>query len=242
MILKEFHDLLLEQKPESAEHDEDNCPFCNEGIDHDHDDTQDNSNYSIGGGDMKTYTEDEFTAAVTEAVAPLQAAAEAKVAELQSEIDELRTSQARPEVEGQIAELQADLDKAEIRVAEAERKHDELVAYLEAEAAAAEQAALVELRRSERRDAVKAAAPFGDDYIDANLDRWVAMEDEAFDAVIEDWKAVSASSRQATDEVEEAAEVPAETAMSNVRNEDHGGSVAASVFAARNHGVDVRYL
>jgi len=243
MILKEFHDLLLEQKPESAEHDEENCPFCNEeGDDQNHDEHKDNSNdYSIGGGDMKTYTEDEFTAAVTEAVAPLQAEAAAKVAELQAEIDELRTSQARSEVEGQIAELQADLDKAEIRVAEAERKHDELVAYLEAEAAAAELATLVELRRSERRDAVKAAAPFSDEYIDANLDRWVAMEDEAFDAVVEDWKTVSSSTRQ-DDVVEEAAEVPAETAMSNVRNEDHGGSVAASVFAARGHGVDVRYL
>lgn len=240
MILREFHDLLLEQKPETADHDEDGCPFCNEdGDDHNHDDDKDNSNdYSVGGGDMKTYTEDEFTAAVTEAVTPLQAAADAKVAELQAEIDDLRTSQARSEVEGQIAELQADLDKAEIRVVEAERKYDELVDYLEATVAAAESAAAAELRRSERRDAVKAAAPFSDDYIDANLDRWVAMEDEAFEAVIEDWKNVSSSTAQ----VEEAAEVPAETAMSSVRNEDHGGSVAASVFAARNHGVDVRYL
>ena len=190
---------------------------------------------------MKTYTEDEFTAAVTEAVTPLQAAADAKVAELQAEIDELRTSQARSEVEGQIAELQADLDKAEIRVVEAERKYDELVDYLQATAAAESAAEAELLRRSERLDAVRAAAPFSDDYIDANLDRWVAMEDEAFQAVLEDWKTVSSSIRK--DDVEEASvEVPAETAMSNVRNEDHGGSVAASVFAARSHGVDVRYL
>jgi hypothetical protein len=238
MILQEFHDLLLEQKPENAVHDAETCPFCNENASE-----NSNNDYSIGGGDMKTYTEDEFTAAVTEAVSPLQAAADAKVAELQTEIDELRTSQARSEVEGQIADLQADLDKAEIRVAEAERKYDELVAFIEAEAAAAEQAALVELRRSERRDAVKSAAPFADDYIDANLDRWVAMEDEAFEAVIEDWKAVSATARQSDEVAEEASEVIAETAMSNVRNEDHSaGSLASTVFAARSHGVDVRYL
>jgi DNA repair exonuclease SbcCD ATPase subunit len=238
MILQEFHDLLLEQKPESADHDAENCPFCNENVSE-----ISNNDYSIGGGDMKTYTEDEFTAAITEAVAPLQAAADAKAAELQAEIDELRTSQARSEVEGQIAELQADLDKAEIRVAEAERKYDELAAYLEAEAAAAEQAALVEARRAERREAVKSAAPFADDYIDANLDRWVAMEDEAFDAVIEDWKAVTATARQSDEVVEEASEVIPETAMSNVRNEDHSaGSLASTVFAARSHGVDVRYL
>jgi hypothetical protein len=242
MILREFHDLLLEQKPESADHDQASCPFCNEDGEHEHDNqTEDSNDYSVGGGDMKTYTEDEFTAAVTEAVTPLQAAADAKVAELQAEIDELRTSQARSEVEGQIAELQADLDKAEIRVVEAERKYDDLVAYLEETASAAEAAALVELRRSERRDAVQAAAPFSDEYIDANLDRWVAMEDEAFEAVVEDWKTVSSSVHK-DDVVDEAAEVPAETAMSIVRNEDHGGSVAASVFAARGHGVDVRYL
>ena len=241
MILREFHDLLLNQKPESAEHDQKDCPFCNEDGDHDHDDQENSNDYSIGGGDMKTYTEDEFTAAVTEAVTPLQAAADAKVAELQAEIDDLRTSQARSEVEGQIAELQADLDKAEIRVVEAERKYDELVDYLQATAAAESAAEAELLRRSERLDAVRAAAPFSDDYIDANLDRWVAMEDEAFQAVLEDWKTVSSSIRK--DDVEEASvEVPAETAMSNVRNEDHGGSVAASVFAARSHGVDVRYL
>jgi hypothetical protein len=239
MILQEFHDLLLEQQPENASHDAENCPFCTESASE-----ISNNDYSIGGGDMKTYTEDEFTAAVTEAVAPLQAAAETKVAELQSEIEELRTSQARTELEGQIADLQANLDKAEIRVAAAEAKYDELVAYLDAEAAAVEQAALVQARREARREAVKTAAPFADEYIDANLDRWVAMEDEAFEAVIEDWKAVASTARAEEDETGDAeAESIPETAMSNVRN-DHtvNGSVAADVFGARNRGVDVRYL
>jgi len=238
MILKDFHDLLLKEKPETADHVAEDCPFCNEDISINHND------YSIGGGDMKTYTEDEFTTAVTEAVAPLQAEAAAKVAELQAEIEELRTSQARTELEGQIADLQADLDKAEIRVAAAEAKHDELVAYLDAEAAAEEQAVLAQARREARREAVKTAAPFADEYIDANLDRWVAMEDEAFEAVIEDWKAVASTARAEEDETGDAeAESIPETAMSNVRN-DHtvNGSVAADVFGARNRGVDVRYL
>jgi DNA repair exonuclease SbcCD ATPase subunit len=238
MILKEFHDLLLKEKPETADHIAEDCPFCNADI------PINNNDYSIGGGDMKTYTEDEFTAAVTEAVAPLQAAAETKVSELQSEIEELRTSQARTELDGQIAELQADLDRAEIRVAAAQATYDELLAYLDAEAAAVEQAALIQVRREARREAVKTAAPFADEYIDANLDRWVAMEDDAFDAVIEDWKAVASTARSEEDETGDAeAESIPETAMSNVRN-DHtvNGSVAADVFGARNRGVDVRYL
>jgi len=239
MLLKDFHDLLMNNKPENAEHVAEDCPFCNETAN-----SNTYNNNSIGGGDMKTYTEDEFTAAVTEAVAPLQAAAESKVADLQAEIDELRTSHARSEVEGQIAEVQAELDRAEIRVAEAERAYADLVAYLEAEIAAAEQAALVEARRAARRDAVKDAAPFADDYIDANLDRWLAMEDEAFEAVLEDWKAVSAASRKDVEEVAaEAVEAPEvlETAMSNIRNEDHN-NLAAEVLSARNRGLDVRYL
>jgi hypothetical protein len=237
MILKEYHDLLLNEKPETADHVAEDCPFCNENAN-----SINHNDYSIGGGDMKTYTEDEFTAAVTEAVAPLQAAAETKVAELQSEIEELRTSQARTELEGQIADLQANLDKAEIRVAAAEAKYDELVAYLDAEAAAVEQAALVQARREARREAVKTAAPFADEYIDANLDRWVAMEDDAFEAVIEDWKAVASTARSEEDENGEAEAIP-ETAMSNVRNAHTvNGSVAADVFGARNRGVDVRYL
>jgi hypothetical protein len=236
MILKDLHDFLLEDKPEDANHVAEDCPLCNETANNN---TNDNS---IGGGDMKTYTEDEFTAAVTEAVAPLQAAAETKVAELQSEIDELRTTQARSEVEGQIAELQAELDKAEIRVAAAEKAYADLVSYLEAEIAAVEAAALVEARREARRSAVKDAAPFTDDYIDANLDRWVAMEDEAFEAVVEDWKNVSVAAAATHVEAPAAdVEIPAETAMSNIRNNDHG-SVAADVFGARNRGLDVRSL
>ena len=71
------------------------------------------------------------------------------------------------------------------------------------------------------------------------------MEDEAFDAVIEDWKAVASTARAEEDENGETeADVIPETAMSNVRNDDHTatGSVAADVFGARNRGVDVRYL
>jgi len=236
MILKEFHDILLRDKPETADHVAEDCPFCNEAF-------TSNNNYSIGGGDMKTYNEDEFTTAVTEAVAPLQAAAEIKISELQSEIEELRTSQARNELEGQIAGLQADLDLAEIRVAAAEAKYDELLSYLDAEAAASEQAALAHARREIRREAVKSVAPFADEYVDANLDRWVAMEDEAFEAVLEDWKIVASTTPHSVEDVAEVDLIP-ETAMSNVRNDDHtaNGSLAADVFGARNRGVDVRYL
>ena len=231
MTIQELHDEMLKNMPEGASHDAEACPLCNP-----------NTTFnSIGGGDMKTYTEDEFTAAVHEAVAPLQAEAEATVAALQAELDELKTEAAKSEVEGQIAEVQAELDKAEIRVAEAERAYADLVSYLEAEVAAAEQAALVEARREARRTAVKEASLLGDEYIDSKLDRWVAMDDESFEAMLEDWKTVSSSSRETVKEA--SADLPLETAMSTVRDIDPGSaSLTADVLGARNAGIDVRYL
>lgn len=232
MTLQEQHDQLLLEKPEEANHDTEGCPFCNLEL---------NIDNSIGGGDMKTYTEEDFTSAVQEAVAPLQAAADARVSELQLEIEELRTTQAQSEIDGQVAEVQADLDKAEVRVAEAERKYDDLVAYLTAEAIAVTEAANLEALRETRREAVKQATALSDEVIDQRLDRWVAMDDESFEAVLEDWKALSAASRE-TEEASEASEIPRETAMSNIREHTESGSVASEVFGARNAGVDVRYL
>ena len=189
---------------------------------------------------MKTYTEEEFTAAVQEAVAPLQTAADAKVAELQSELEAVKAHQAKDEAEGQIAEVQAELDKAEIRVAEAERKYDELVAYLAAEAETVAEAARREERRDGRRSAIKEGTSLSDDVIEARLDRWVAMSDEDFDAHLEDLKALSTASREPSEDTE----IPRETAMSNVRNDDTPttSSVAKSVFGARNAGVDIRNI
>jgi hypothetical protein len=234
MTLKEQHDQLLLEKPEEANHDAEGCPFCNLELNI-------NNDNSIGGGDMKTYTEEDFTSAVQEAVAPLQAAADARVSELQLEIEELRTTQAQSEIDGQVAEVQADLDKAEVRVAEAERKYDDLVAYLIAEATAVTEAANLEALRETRREAVKQATALSDEVIDQRLDRWVAMDDDSFEAVLEDWKALSAASRE-TEEASEASEIPRETAMSNIREHSTSGSVASEVFGARNAGVDVRYL
>lgn len=239
--LNDIHDMLLNEMPDGADHDTANCVICNNGninnnIDHN----------SEEGGDMKTYTEDEFTAAVAEAVAPLQA-----------ELEAIRTSQAQEEIEAHVAEavitaeakileLQAELDKAELRVAEAEKSRDEIVAWLEGEVEAAEEAARLETLRTERLSAIKEVASFGDEYIEANLDRWVAMDDEVFASVLEDWKAVSTATRQVeaevdTDTEEVEAEIPAETAMNNIRTADET-SVARDVINARLRGIDVRNI
>lgn len=231
MNLKQQHDELLKQMPESATHDAEACPFCNPDTTH---------NNSDGGGDMKTYTEEEFTAAVKEAVAPLQAAAQAEVSELQAELDALKAAAAQSEVEGQIAEVQAELDKAKVELADAIKRYDDLVAYLDSEAQAAAEKAAQDARKGDRLAAVKEVAPgLDDDYIERRIDAWVAMDDETFESMLEDWKAVPTAAKAEGDPTD----LARETAMSTVRDtEKTSGSAAADVFRARNQGVDVRYL
>lgn len=230
LSLSEQHDLLLQQIPEGATHDTEGCPFCNPDL----------SANSDGGGDMKTYTEDEFTTAVQEAVAPLQAAAEAKVSELQSELEAAKATQAKDEAEGRIAELQVELDKAEIRVADATAKYDELVAYLEGEEQAKLEAAAQETLRETRAAALAESTPLAQERIKEIVNRFIAMDDDSFAALVEDYKTVSSASVKDADETN--VEIPRETAMSNVRDDESTSKGYASVFAARNTGNDIRYI
>jgi molecular chaperone GrpE (heat shock protein) len=80
---------------------------------------------------MKTYTEDEFTAAVKEAVTPIQEAANLKVAELQGKLDELTTESEKAELDGQIAEMQSALDIADAKVAAAEKTLADTLSYFD---------------------------------------------------------------------------------------------------------------
>jgi hypothetical protein len=231
--LKEQHNKLLAEMPDGATHDEATCSFCSTEVPVETDPE---------GGDMKTYTEDEFTAAVQEAVAPIQAAADAKVAEIQASLDALTAASEQSEVDSAIAEVQAKLDVAEAKAAAAEKTLADTVSYLESAVAAEAEAARLETVKTERRDAIKAVAAFGDEYIDANIDRWVALSDEAFEATLEDLRAVASVTPATEGEPEVEGEAAAETAMETVRTERSTTSAAAAVFSARNRGIDVREL
>jgi multidrug efflux pump subunit AcrA (membrane-fusion protein) len=237
MDFKQQHDQLLENMPEGVSHDTASCIICNPDASVNADATSSNS---TEGGDMKTYTEDELAAAVREAMAPLQAELDTVRASQAEEEIANRIEAAKAEVAAQVSELQLELDKAELRATEAEKSRDESVAWLEAEATAAEQAALAEARKSERLDSIKEVASFSDEYVAANLDRWVAMDDEAFAAYLEDLKAVAAKPAVETDS-EETATIPAETAMDNTTSTE-SVSASKSVFGARAQGVDIRKL
>lgn len=235
MTLKEQHDKLLEEKPEGAVHDTEGCPFCNDS---------NNEDSNGGGADMKTYTEDEFNAAVAAAIAAETAKVETKLADIQTKLDAANADHAQAAATATIEDLQDKLDKADLKATAAEEQLTNLMTYLKAEDEAKVEAAAREARKDARLAAVKEVAHFSDERIAERTERWVAMSDEDFDAMIEDYKETAAASAAALTEtaLESGTKVPAETALNNVRDDKATVSTASSVFSARNAGIDIRQL
>lgn len=228
-LLKERHDQMLAQKPDGVDHDAANCVFCNPESD------------IPQGGDMTTYTEEQLAAAIKEAVAPIQAELDALRASHAEDEVEARVSAVKSELEAQIEELQRSLDAAEIKATSAESERDEVLAWLEAEAQAQAEAAEREARKSERLEVIKEAACFSDDHIERNIDRWVAMSDEDFTALVEDYKTLASASQASRETLPTG--VPAETAINHTRTTSNPGSSALSeLHELMSQGIDPRYL
>jgi hypothetical protein len=191
----------------------------------------------------KEYTEDEVKTAVAVAV-------EEATAALRNELNAIKESEEAAAVDARVAEavaakdaeiadLQGKLDTVTLEAEEAKKTHDELVAFLETEAAAKAQAEVEEARRNDRIEAVKEFA-FSEDYVAAAIDRWVAMEDEAFTALLDDWKAVSTAKKT---EAPKPTTLPSETAMTASREETTDSvSARREVLGLRFRGVDTRKL
>lgn len=226
-MLKELHDRLLEMKPEGASHDASDCPVCNGTVtDSEH------SNEDPQGGTLKTYTEDEYNALLAQ-VADL----EAKVNELdgarqESEV-EARIAEAKAAADAEVEDLQSKLDTAVLEAQAAKDERDQIVAYFEQLKADEEAAEQIAALREERIGRVKEVASFPDDYIAARADAWAALDEEAFEAALADWKAIANKGGDP---------VPATTAMTASRdttNQPQGGSLR-EVLSFRFQGVDPR--
>lgn len=232
MDFKAEHDKMLAEKPEGVEHDAGNCQFC----------------ISSEGGDMsKTYTEDEVKAAVEEALAPVQAELDAIRASEAEEAVAAKVAEAVAAKDAEISELHGTIDTLTLRAEKAEADYDSVISWLEAETKAAEEAAALAARRDERLAAVKEVASFAEDYIEANVDRWVALDDAAFASLVEDWKAIAAArpviATEGKDETDEV-EVPVATAIEASRANEGGdkwGDVR-EVLRMPLRGVDLKTL
>lgn len=186
---KALHDRLLNEKPADAVHDPAECPLCAMTDDT----TGGKPTDDTRGGSMSTttHTDEELKAAVDAAVAPhLARIKDLEASQQTSEVD-AAVAAAKAELEGQIAELQTQLDAKVLEAQTEKERADGITAWLDEEKVKAEQAALVDARKSERIDKVKEVASFPQEYLDANADRFAAMSDEDFEVALEGWKAIS---------------------------------------------------
>ena len=208
--VKKIHDLLLVSKPSEASHEASLCPLCDES----HDGSDSHINDTLG-GDVSTYTQDELDTAVAEAVAPLQAKLEGLLQDQTLAQFETRLTEMTEAHEASVAELRAEIDTAVAAAEAAQTERDSILSFLSEAQAAAEAAELFETRKAEVKEAV--ASLFGEEHIEANLDRWASMEAEAFENLLVDWNAAAEAARK--DTAEAAAEevtqelAPASTAM-----------------------------
>lgn len=202
LMLKELHDQLLAAMPEGASHDEKTCPVCN--------------------GEADLNEETHMTKTHEEELAN----ANTQISDLQSKIQELEALHSASETDAKIAEVKAqadeylaavlaELDSKVLAAEKAKTEKDELVAYLDKLKTDLEAEEAADARKGERIDRVKAEVNFPEDHIAANADRWAAMEDDAFEAAMLDWKAAAPKGKVTP---------PAKTAMTAAAESDSGDS------------------
>lgn len=234
--LKRVHDKMLEEMPEGSSHDALGCELC--AMD------DDNHPSRRGGSVGKTFTEEEMAEQIKTATA-----------DLEEQVKQLRTAQGQNEVEAKIAEatkpfedrvaeLQGQLDEKVLEAKLEKERAEGILSWLEEQKTEAEEQAALEQRKGERIEKVREVTKFDDDYIEQNSDRWAAMADEAFEAVLDGWKEQAAAYgddlRPAT------SELPRETAF---RASSESGptskrrtSAAREVMGFRRQGIDARTI
>lgn len=245
--LKKLHDEHLANKPDTMS-DEDfasiieehksTCPFCNDKAISEDDPEE--------GGDMDTFTQEELDAAVAAAVAPIQAELQSlKDSAAESEVD-TRVAEAKAEADARVAELQGQLESAVLEAEAAKNELANLTAYLESEKEAAELAELYEAIKADRKAKIAEVASFPEDFLEANLDRWCAEDEEAFAARLEEWKISSSKKEEeVVDEAKLSDEAIRSTAMNSVRPVETDAKIKgdlANLFAAGTAGYDIKKL
>ena len=194
---------------------------------------------SEGGDSMSTFTQEQVDATVTEAIV----LKDQEIQALQTQIDDSTVSNevaaATEPLNAEIADLMSKLDEKVIELEAAKLQYSDLVEYLEAEVAAATAAEELAALKAARIDAVQNVASFPADHVESSSDRWAAMADENFNAMLADYAAVAekASTPSAEDKGDKSI-VPETSALSH--ESSTGGTQTSSLAAFR--GVDFTTL
>lgn len=240
----DLHDSLLANLPEGATHEAESCPFCNpEGAVA----ASTNTDGTPKGGDMSdtTYTQEDLDSAVAEAVATATGPLAEELADLKAAASEeqinTRIAEVRAELQAQVDQATAESTTAAAEAAQAKEAHDNLVTYLEAlkaEAEAQEEQARV---KTERLDKIKEVASFKDEYVEANAERWAAMDEDAFSAMVEALESAKPDAPAApTSSL--LANATAMTASSDTPTRTEAGSAIGEVFDLVVAGTSVSNL
>lgn len=230
--LKATHDELLAKMPEGS-HEAETCVFCNDTFNSENDQPTER-------GDMKNYTEDEFNAAVSAALAPIQAELEELKASQALEEVNVLVAQAKDEADTRVAEIQAELDAALGEAAVAKQELTDALSFLQAEADAAAEAELFESRKEERLAEIAKVAKFDQKTLDENIDRWASKSDEDFADLLAGWATAKATS--ASTETSGSIDLIPETSMSSTRTEGAGASTFSDLLGARRKGINLSNL
>lgn len=212
--LKALHDRLLAEKPADAMHEP--CRLCSQI-----DDDGGPADATEGGSMSKTYTEEEMQAEVAKATAELDTRVKDLEASQQVSEVESKINAARAEKDAEIVELQMQLDAATLSAQTEKERADTIVAWLDEEKVAAEQAAVVSARRDERLAKVKEVASFPEGYLTKHADRFAAMGDEDFEAHLEGLREIASATKPTGDTV------PAKTGL-HASRDDSGRTTSSA--------------
>lgn len=145
-----------------------------------------------------TFTQEDVdalvAAAIAKAIAPLQAELDGfKAGEQESQV-EAQIAAVRGEMEAQIADLTSRLDAAVLDAQTAKTERDEIKQWLENEEARVVQEAELATRREDRIAQVATVVSFPVDYVKERAEKWAALSDEDFEALLADYKTLGEKS------------------------------------------------
>lgn len=199
---KQIHDALLAIVPEGESHDP--CDLCSVMS---NETAAEESAPAIRKEDNSMdpiYTQEQADSLVEAAVSKAKEAVASELAAAlepkDAEITELKT---------ELADVQAKRDQDQVELAAAQAKATEL----EGEIARRDEEVAREARKSERLDKVTELKAFSEKYIEENVARFVAMDDEQFASFVEQVKDMATAIVPA--ETTSETVVPEETAMKN---------------------------
>jgi hypothetical protein len=189
-----------------------------------------------------SFTQEQLDAAVAAAVAPLKEQISTFEAKASNEEVEAKIAELKTESDAKIAELQAKLDSAVLEASEAKKTVEDTTAYLEAVKSEQDAAAELASKKESRLTLVRDAANFPDEYIDANADRWASLDDTAFEALVNDWRAIAAKKDESGSSAPATEKLLASTAMVASREDQGSKSAVSSLFELAANGADLKRI